>query len=345
MSSPPRILKKLWVLIAVLSAGAWCFAWEGVWWGRGEEKEGPHHPVNQSQAAESLDEEAQSLHTRKLLTRVLKHQPTQHHLTFRSPSRLRVLAPGCHRVQFHWGAAASSFASWVGESLHLCEQRAAFCRDWMGRPTSVGCGGDKLKPGAPRRPANQHQHRPHDCVKVIFFSFAYPMFQKILIRSNSRTDNRWSARWELRKPISQVAVHLERPTHLVDLSPGKLQEEWKALEDSQGFGGVMRGVFCVACTVPLLSVLFSRRRFICSGHWKSHLSPCLPSQVEEMGNPFKKLVLKPSDSPRPAPLVCPPPFPGASSFPLPVPLKALKSTAKPQTAAEIKYRSNFHIYL
>lgn len=104
-------------------------------------------------------------------------------------------------------------------------------------------------------------------------------------------------------------MHLERPTHPVDLSPGKLQEEWKALENSQGFGGVMRGVFCVACTVPLLSVLFSRRRFICSGHWKSHLSPCLPSQVEEMGNPFKKLVLKPSDSPRPAPLVCPPPIP------------------------------------
>lgn len=45
--------------------------------------------------------------------------------------------------------------------------------------------------------------------------------------------------------------------------------------------------------------LFSNRRLLCTGYWESHLSPCLTSRVEEMGNPFKMLVLKPSDSAAP----------------------------------------------
>lgn len=58
------------------------------------------------------------------------------------------------------------------------------------------------------------------------------------------------------------------------------------------------GISTVTVKMPLISVLFPNRRFVGCGCCESHLSPCLTFQVEEMGNPFKKLVLKFSDSPR-----------------------------------------------
>lgn len=74
---------------------------------------------------------------------------------------------------------------------------------------------------------------------------------------------------------------------------------------------------------PFFFFLSSNRRLICRGYCDSHPSPCLTSQVEEMGNPFKKLVLKFSDSLAGAP-------PRTSLPPLPprVPPKAVKSTTR-----------------
>jgi hypothetical protein len=101
-----------------------------------------------------------------------------------------------------------------------------------------------------------------------------------------------------------------------------------------------QSISILAFKASLSSILFSSRRFECSGYWDSHLSPCLTCQVQEMGNPFKRLVLKVSDGPSLSLARAP-----RSIFLSLVPPKASKSTTKLQAAVEIKYSSNFHIYL
>jgi hypothetical protein len=69
--------------------------------------------------------------------------------------------------------------------------------------------------------------------------------------------------------------------------------------------------------------IFFNRRFEHIGDCESHLSPCLTSQEQDMGSPFKMLVLKVSDSPFPVGLELP------KALPSLVLLKASHTARKP----------------